>query len=153
MAVKARRIAILQAVLDQAPLSVSELAIQAGVSRHTLYAWAAGRRNPSPENLAKFVGALDRHGGELTEFVGELREVPRRIPNPNSKSKESSLRRLAARKGYRIHKSRTQSTHSNDQGLYQVVENATNTVMVGARFDADLDRVEWFLVRSGGVAE
>ena len=35
-------------IIEIAPLSVDGLAEEAGVTRHTLYAWAAGRRNPTP---------------------------------------------------------------------------------------------------------
>ena len=61
-------------ILDAAPLSVDGLADAAGVSRHTLYAWAAGRRNPSPENLQKLADALDARGEDLHGLADELRK-------------------------------------------------------------------------------
>lgn len=67
--------AMVQRILEVAPMSVDGLAEEAGVSRHTLYAWAAGRRNPTPENLESLVAALDRRSGELAQLAEELRRA------------------------------------------------------------------------------
>ena len=67
---------MVQAILDVAPLTVDALADDAGISRHTLYAWAAGRRNPSPDNVARLAKALRARGGRLLELAEALeREV------------------------------------------------------------------------------
>jgi len=62
-------------IIEEAPLSVDGLAEAAGVSRHALYAWAAGRRNPTPENLNALADALDRRGSELHDLAEELRKA------------------------------------------------------------------------------
>lgn len=60
--------------LDRAAASLEDVARDVGVSYETLYAWKNGRRNPSPENLARLADALEKRGGELTELARELRE-------------------------------------------------------------------------------
>ena len=57
--------------------TVDELAAEVGVSRATLYAWRNGKRNPTPENLARLADALERRGGELSELAAKLREAGR----------------------------------------------------------------------------
>lgn len=61
--------------VERAPASLEEIAEEAGVSRHSLYLWARGKRNPTPENLARLADALEKRGGELTELAEELREA------------------------------------------------------------------------------
>lgn len=61
--------------LDGAAGSLGEIAADAGVSYDTLYAWKTGRRNPTPENLARLAEALDRRGEELRDLARELREA------------------------------------------------------------------------------
>ena len=63
---------IIARVLKAATLSIEELAQQTGISAGTLYAWQSGRRNPSPENLAKLSLALRRRGGKLDRLADEL---------------------------------------------------------------------------------
>lgn len=65
---------MIQRILDKAPLSIDGLADEAGISRHTLHAWASGRRNPTPENIAALADALERRGGELVKLAEQLRE-------------------------------------------------------------------------------
>lgn len=55
------------------------------------------------------------------------------------------LRRKADKLGYRIHKNRVKSPNLDDHGGYQVVDNETNGVSAGRRFDLDLGGVEAFL--------
>ena len=64
---------MIQKVLEAAPLTIDELAKDAGISRATLYAWRNGKRNPTPENLAALADALERRGGELKELAEQLR--------------------------------------------------------------------------------
>lgn len=64
---------MVQQILERAPLSIDGLAEAAGISRHTLHAWAAGRRNPTPENMRALADALDAQGDELHELAAELR--------------------------------------------------------------------------------
>ena len=63
---------IVQEALDASSGTVSALAEEAGASRESLHAWAAGRRNPSPENRQKLAEALRRRGGELARLADEL---------------------------------------------------------------------------------
>lgn len=67
--------ALIDRVLDSATLSVQELADATGISPHTLWAWAAGRRNPSRENLKKLASVLDQRSGKLSALAEELRET------------------------------------------------------------------------------
>lgn len=66
---------MVQRILEVAPLTVEALAEEAGVTRHSIYSWASGRRNPTPESLAKLADALEKRGGELTDLARELREA------------------------------------------------------------------------------
>ena len=55
---------------------VKELACDVeGVSRESLYAWAAGRRNPRSRNLSKFTVALRHRGGELQAIADALENL------------------------------------------------------------------------------
>ncbi|KIL99557.1 hypothetical protein CCC_04073 [Paramagnetospirillum magnetotacticum MS-1] len=60
---------------------------------------------------------------------------------------ESALRRKAARLDHRLIKSRLRGQpHSNNQGLYQLVD-FRNNVVLGCAYEATLDEVAAFLVR------
>lgn len=54
---------------------------------------------------------------------------------------ESRVRRLAARHGYRVCKSRAMLSLDN-RGEYMLIENARNIPMLGWQFDASLDEIE-----------
>lgn len=66
---------MIELALDRAAASLEDLANDVGVSYNTLHAWRTGRRNPSPENLARLADALEKRGGELTDLARELREA------------------------------------------------------------------------------
>ncbi len=55
--------------------NLKELADEVGVSYASIRAWADGRRNPTPENLAALADALERRGGELQEIAKRLRQA------------------------------------------------------------------------------
>lgn len=55
--------------------TVEDLAAEAGVGAHTLWSWASGRRNPSPENLERLAEALERRGGELARLAAKIRRA------------------------------------------------------------------------------
>jgi hypothetical protein len=57
---------------------------------------------------------------------------------------ESGLRRLAAREGYRLVKSRSRDLSEN-QGAFAVFDNSMNVPVLGFKFDADLEEVAEFL--------
>ena len=61
--------------LDGATASLEEIAEAAGVTYNTLYAWKTGRRNPTPENIARLAAALERRGGDLQTLAEELRKA------------------------------------------------------------------------------
>ena len=65
---------MIQEALKVATGSLQEIAEAAGVSYDTLWAWSNGRRNPTPENLAKLADALERRGGELVKLADALRK-------------------------------------------------------------------------------
>jgi hypothetical protein len=58
---------------------------------------------------------------------------------------ESALRRLATKLGYRVHKSRARTLHSNNKGGYQVV-NDRNYVVDGVNYELTLEDLADFLV-------
>ena len=61
--------------LEAATGSLQEIADDAGVSHDTLWAWKTGRRNPSPENLARLADAIDRRGGVLQTLAEDHRKA------------------------------------------------------------------------------
>jgi hypothetical protein len=63
-----------------------------------------------------------------------------------TKVHENKLRRLAARLGLRLHRSRARVVHLNDRGGWQLVEASTNTVVEGDRFDLTGEQVEMLLM-------
>lgn len=65
--------AMIESVLDQGTASVEELAREAGLSAHSLWAWREGRRNPSPESLRALADVLESRSGRLEELAVELR--------------------------------------------------------------------------------
>jgi hypothetical protein len=62
-------------------------------------------------------------------------------------AKESGIRKLAARHGYAVKKSR-QGIHLNNRGGYMLVDGDRNMVVSGERFDLSLDEIEAFLCSS-----
>ena len=63
------------------------------------------------------------------------------------KGSEARIRRLAHQFGYRVVKSRQRKhvPNLNNHGDYMLIENATNVVAIGERFDASLADIEDFL--------
>lgn len=55
--------------------SVEKLADAVGVVPATLWAWAAGRRQPRPENLRRLADALEARGDALHGMASKLREA------------------------------------------------------------------------------
>lgn len=68
---------MIQDVLDEGTASVEDLATEADLSPHSLWAWAKERRNPSPESLRKLADVLERRGGRMSALAGELRAAAR----------------------------------------------------------------------------
>ena len=62
-----------------------------------------------------------------------------------SSAREAAVRRLAAREGLALEKSRARNTHLNDQGGYRLVDPYFNETVFGERFEYNLDEVEAFL--------
>ena len=56
---------------------------------------------------------------------------------------ESSVRRLAKRRGYLVRKSRQQNAHTNS-GEFMLLDRR-NRVILGERFDATLEDIDAFL--------
>jgi hypothetical protein len=57
---------------------------------------------------------------------------------------ESSVRKLAAKRGYLLRKSRRAISVDN-HGSYMVIEASRNLIVLGSRFDATLDEIEEWL--------
>jgi hypothetical protein len=58
---------------------------------------------------------------------------------------ESRLRKMAAKEGYAIRKSRIRTPHIDNQGEYMLVDTRSNICVLGSRFDADLADIGEFL--------
>ena len=66
---------MIERALDVATGNLEGIAADAGISYATLWAWKAGRRNPSPENLAALADALERRGARLQALAKELQRA------------------------------------------------------------------------------
>jgi hypothetical protein len=65
-----------------------------------------------------------------------------------SKVTENRLRRIAARRGYRLEKSRRRDKNAIDYGGFMLVDAYKNTVVLGATsfaYSSTLDEIESFL--------
>jgi hypothetical protein len=63
----------------------------------------------------------------------------------NDKLRENRLRRLAAREGYVLRKSRARERRLEDRQEYMLVDASTNIPVRGSYYDADLDEIAEFL--------
>ncbi len=61
-------------VSDTVAARLEEIAAEAGVSYHTLYAWGRGRRNARAEHLLRLAQVVRRRAGLLQELASELEE-------------------------------------------------------------------------------
>lgn len=75
---------MIQRVLDVVAPRVEDVAEDAGLSAHTIWAWAKKRRNPSPESLRKLAAELERRGGKLQELAQELKDAAGEGEGPTS---------------------------------------------------------------------
>ena len=66
-----------QEALKEGPFSLRDLAEQAGVGYETLRQWAAGARNPRPENIESILGALDGQADRIKQLVRDARNAER----------------------------------------------------------------------------
>lgn len=82
--------------------------------------------------------ALGIHQDSLLKFV-VLLEM-----DMSEQALEARVRRKAKRLGWRVQKSRTRLLHSNDHGLYQLIDDR-NIVIGGVDYDAVLDSVDYWL--------
>ena len=62
---------------------------------------------------------------------------------------EAYVRRLAKRHGYALRKSRARNLHMNDLGGYRLIDPWRNWIVLGERFDLDLEDVKAFLQSEG----
>jgi AcrR family transcriptional regulator len=63
---------LVKRAIEVAAGQVEDLAAEAGISKHTLYAWAAGRRRAPAEKLERFAAVLRRRSGELAALAADL---------------------------------------------------------------------------------
>lgn len=66
---------MIQRVLDVVAPRVEDVAREAGLSPHSLWAWAKERRNPSADSLRKLAKELERRGEQLSVLADELRDT------------------------------------------------------------------------------
>jgi hypothetical protein len=64
----------------------------------------------------------------------------------SEKSEEARARRISARHGYRVYKSRQRTLHMNNKGLLQLVD-FNNNVVFGRDFDASPADIIKFIER------
>jgi len=64
-----------------------------------------------------------------------------------AKKTESTLRKLAQRRGYDIRKSRNRTIHIDNLGEYMLIDAPKNYVVVGARYNASLEEIADYLNR------
>ena len=62
----------------------------------------------------------------------------------DNKTKENKLRRKAIKNGCRIVKSR-QCISADNMGDYMLIDDKTNGVIMGARYDATLEQIDQYL--------
>lgn len=62
------------------------------------------------------------------------------------KAKEQRLRRLAMKQGMRLIKSRSRTQDINNHGGYMIVDLYTNYILLGQRFEFNIDEVEKWLL-------
>jgi hypothetical protein len=70
----------------------------------------------------------------------------------SEKSEEARARRIAARHGYRVYKSRERSQHMNNKGLFMLTD-FNNNVVFGRDFDASPEDIIQFVQRACGGCE
>jgi hypothetical protein len=77
--------------------------------------------------------------------------MPTLMTDPETR-REQRLRSKARRQGYAIRKSRVRTPHLDDLGGFMILAHSANgissnqgVVMVGSRFELDLDDVDQFL--------
>ncbi|HEY8469357.1 MAG TPA: hypothetical protein VIL18_06935 [Longimicrobiales bacterium] len=64
--------ATVRRVLKAAPFALPDVAADAGLSYHTIRAYAYGKRTPEPENVAKLVRALRRRAEKILDLADRL---------------------------------------------------------------------------------
>ena len=64
-----------QEALKRGPFSLRDLAQEAGVGYETVRQWAAGARNPRPENIESILGALDDQADRIKQLVRDARKA------------------------------------------------------------------------------
>lgn len=62
------------------------------------------------------------------------------------KVRENRARRWAGRLGYRLHRSKVKRVHADDFGQYRLALG--DAIVIGARNDADLARIEAYLAEA-----
>ncbi|HEX9108941.1 MAG TPA: hypothetical protein VF832_16960 [Longimicrobiales bacterium] len=83
-------------VSDTVAARLEQIAAEAGVSYHTLYAWGRGRRNARAEHLLRLAEVVRRRAGLLQELATELEERAQEL-HP-ARGELLSLARLGARR-------------------------------------------------------
>ena len=66
---------LVEEAMNHAAGSVKTLASDANLSPHSLWAWVAGRRNPTPENLANLARVLQARSSKLADLAQRLRKA------------------------------------------------------------------------------
>jgi hypothetical protein len=86
---------------------------------------------------------IQQDGTTAIEALSGLR-VPKAVAQMRP-TNESTLRALARKLGYSIHKSRLRSINEDNLGKYALVKKDSNSVVLGERFDASLEEIAEYL--------
>lgn len=61
--------------LSEGPLTIQQLAVEAGISYDTLYSWAKRRRVPRPEYVWQLALGLEKRADLLREIAEDLKDA------------------------------------------------------------------------------
>lgn len=75
MAAEEETTALVEEALAATAGSVEDLAEEVGVSPHTLWGWAKGRRSPRPKNLRRLAEVLEERGRRLRALAEDLSDT------------------------------------------------------------------------------
>ena len=89
---------------------------------------------------------LEKHFNQASQQGPERAMSPKResIMTKSDRNQENHVRRLAARRGYRVEKSR-QQRHVDNKGEFMLIECRDNRLVLGEKYDALLDEIEAYL--------
>jgi hypothetical protein len=96
---------------------LEEIASEAGVSYHTLYAWGRGRRHASPRHLLRLAEVVRRRAALLEELAAELeQQATAAQPQASTRAQPAARARAAPPGGANGSGARSASTLARTNG-------------------------------------